>query len=164
MVNGQESYSAQEEEIRIAGNPQTWVARGELRVVIPRQSLTQSNWDEWLFRWDFGPKTVNELADLPEKNEFKYGEKLIVKSNGIYSILALEPVATETNETIRKDGKIFRPTVLNVNVTKIDNIAPSYNFEGSGDNKKLSIVDDETGLKLVSFKTLKHYNNNVKRQ
>jgi len=142
LVNGQESFKSQEEEIKIAGNPQTWVAQGELRVILPRQS---EGFGDWKFKWDFGPKTAEELEELPARNSFNYGDKLIVKRNGVYSILAVSP----QNEK----------TVLNINVTRIDDIAPTYKFIESGD--KITLIDNETGLKNIQYKNLTQYKANV---
>ncbi len=147
LVDGQEEYNMQDEEIKIAGNPLSWTNKAELRVVLPRQSLSQTEWDAWTFKWDFGPKSAEELRLLPEKNTFKYGDKLIVKSNGVYSIYCRAP------------GTNGKETVINVNVNKIDNIEPRYIFLDGGD--RISFVDDETGLKAIKYITLAQYLKNV---
>lgn len=56
LVNGQEQYIPQDEDIVIVGNPIAWVSDTKLRVVLPKRSLTVADWSEWKFRWDFGPK------------------------------------------------------------------------------------------------------------
>ena len=148
LTNGQENYESQDEDIIITGNPQAWVKEAELRVVLPRQSLSQTDWDDWKFKWDFGPKTLDELKAIPDSDEnrnFKYSEKLIVKSNGVYSIYAYNP----------ENG---RETVRNVSVTKIDDINPTYEFLNGGE--RISILDKETGVKEIKFKTLAEYNAN----
>ncbi len=146
LVNGQDIYVFEDEEIQVLGNPKTWVAKGELRVVLPRRSLSQSDWDKWKFKWDFGPKTVGELEKLnSSKNSFNYGDKLIVKSNGVYSILAQSPTGDKT--------------VINVNVTKVDDIAPDYGFRDSGE--RITVIDKETGIKGITFKTLSTYKSNI---
>ncbi|MBR3280293.1 MAG: hypothetical protein IKI57_00395 [Clostridia bacterium] len=149
LTNGQENYESQDEDIIVTGNPQAWVKEAELRVVLPRQSLSQTDWDSWKFKWDFGPKTLEELKEIPDSDEnknFKYSEKLIVKSNGIYSIYAYNP----------ENGK---ETIRNVSVTKIDDINPAYEFLEDG--KRINIFDKETGVKEIKFKTLAEYNANV---
>ncbi len=148
LVNGQEIYISQDEEIKVAGNPLTWTNKAELRVILPRRSdAVASDWNAWVFKWDFGPKPVEELRGLPTKNTFKYGDKLIVKSNGVYSIYCKEP------------GVGGKETVLNVNITKIDNIEPKYAFLENGN--RISITDNETGIKSIKYKTLAQYKQNV---
>ena len=147
LVNGQELYTPQEEEIKIVGNPLTWTSEAKIRVVLPRQSLSESEWDTWKFKWSFGPKSVEEMRILPTKNDFDYGDNLVCKSNGIYSIYCKEP------------GTNGKEIVLNVNVTKIDNIPPTFVFQDGGN--KITFVDDETGLRSIRYKTLTTYLNNV---
>ena len=149
LTNGQESYVSQDEDIIVTGNPQAWVKEAELRVVLPKQSLTQADWEDWTFKWDFGPKTIEELRAIDESDfnrNFKYSEKLIVKSNGIYSIYAKNP----------DNG---RETLRNVSVTKIDDINPVYEFLDGGD--RINAYDNETGVKEIKFKTLQEYKANV---
>lgn len=147
LVNGQELYLSQDEEIKVLNNPLTWVNQAELRVVLPRKSLNESDFENWTFRWDYGSKTAEELENLPaEKYGFKYGNKLLVKRNGIYSILVKS----------YPDGK---PTVLMVNVDKIDDIQPKYNF--TDDDNKVTFIDNETGIKNIYYKNLTTYQNSV---
>lgn len=152
LVNGLEQYTSQDEEMLVIGNPITWTNEADLRLVLPQKSLEAvgaDSWKDWKFKWDFGPKTVEELAAIPDSNSaknFEYGDILKVKSNGIYSIYAKDP-----------DGK---ETVLNVNVTKIDDISPIYKFITAGTETQIQAIDNETGIKSIKYKTLKTYNTN----
>lgn len=152
LVNGLEQYTSQDEEMLVIGNPITWTNEADLRLVLPQKSLEAvgaDSWKDWKFKWDFGPKTVEELATIPDSNSdknFEYGDILKVKSNGIYSIYA-------------KDTK-GKETVLNVNVTKIDDISPIYKFVTVGTETQIQAIDNETGIKSIKYKTLKEYNDN----
>jgi len=151
LSNGQEVYTSIDEDVIIVGNPQNWVKEATLRVVLPKQSLTQSSWDRWTFKWDFGPKTIDELKEIPSSDEnrnFKYGEKLLVKSNGVYSIYIKNP--DNDQETVR-----------NISVTKIDDISPVYEFLEDG--KRFNSYDKETGIKEIKFKKLSEYKANVEQ-
>ena len=145
LVNGQEVYLSQDEEIKVLNNPLTWVNQAELRIVLPRKSLSTSDLTNWTFRWDYGTKTAEELEQLPEnKYGFKYGNKLLVKRNGIYSILVKSP-----------EGE---STVLRVNVDKVDDIAPKYSFASDGNT--VTFIDNETGIRNVYYKKLSTYQTN----
>ena len=152
LVNGQERYEPQDEDVIVVGNPQTWVSEASIRIVLPRHSLVQSEWDNWTFKWDFGPKTIEEMEKIPndENNvkNFKYGDKLVVKSNGIYTIYVYNP-----------DTK--KATLTNVNVSKIDDVIPKFLFEKGGN--LLNVEDAETGIKEVKFKKLSEYQLNVQQ-
>lgn len=148
LVNGQEVYTSLEEDVVIVGNPQTWVKEANIRVVLPKRSLTESEWDNWKFKWDFGPKTEQELQNISSsdtRRNFKYGEKLVIKSNGVYSFYIEDP-----------DGNV---TVRNIDVQKIDDIAPGYNFADGGN--RLIAYDNGTGIKYIKFKKLSEYKANV---
>ena len=155
LVNGLDAYKPQNEEILVLGNPVTWSNKAELRVVIPNRSVDVSSWRDWTFKWDFGPKTEAELEAIPvpeggtssDPRIFEYGDILTVKSNGIYSIYVKDP---QNNVT-----------VINVNVTKIDDISPTYKFINNGAETQIQAIDNETGIKTIRYKTLKNYNNNV---
>lgn len=158
LVNGLEQYVSQEEEILVVGNPVTWTAEANLRLVLPRQSLDFSTggdveaeyWDDWKFKWDFGPKTEIELEAIPETDtarNFEYGDALLVKSNGIYSVYAKSP-----------EGEV---TVINVNVNKIDDIRPVYRFVTDLGLTRIETMDNETGVKRIRYKTLANYQANV---
>jgi competence protein ComGC len=149
IVNGQENYEPLDEEIVIVGNPISWMAEAKLRVVLPRRSLEKESWDGWTFRWDFGPKDKSEMSKIKDddtKRNFKYGDALIVKSNGIYTIYV-------------KDNATNEETILNVNITKIDDVKPKYEIKD--DNATLVVKDNETGIKSIMYKTLSAYERNV---
>ena len=148
LVNGQEVYAPLEEDIIIIGNPQVWVKEANIRVVLPKRSLTETEWDGWKFKWDFGPKTEAELKNIPStdtRRNFKYGEKLIIKSNGVYTFYVEDP---EGNVTLR-----------NINVEKIDDVPPEYVFSDGGN--KLIAYDNGIGIKFIKFKKLSEYKANV---
>ena len=151
LVDGQEVYEPKDEEIRIAGYPLTWVTKAELRIILPRQGNETTDWDRWVFKWGFGPKTAEDIARFG--TTFHYGDKLIVKSNGTYSIVALEP---DSEGSINLASGKYKPTLLNVNITKIDDIPPDFEFKDYG----ITFIDNETGIKSITYKTLKHYNRN----
>lgn len=149
LSNGNEKYTSLEEELIVVGNPQIWVKQAELRVILPKRSLQETDWDRnWVFKWDAGPKTKEQFDRIPPtdtKRNFKYGERLIVQSNGIYSIYVEDP---DENVTIR-----------NVVINKIDDIEPGYLFMDGG--KRLNCFDNETGIKYIKFKKLSEYKNNL---
>ena len=152
LVEGLEQYVPQEEEMLIIGNPITWVSQANIRLVLPRRTLESAgpdSWASWTFKWDFGPKSVEELAAISESDSirnFEYGDILNVKSNGIYSIYVKDP---EENET-----------VINVNVSKIDDIKPSFKITSEPTGTEFQAIDNETGIKFIKYKTLTNYNNN----
>ena len=152
LIDGLEQYIQQDEEMLVIGNPITWTNKAELRLILPRRSLESNgsdSWENWTFKWDFGPKTAAELASISESDtarNFEYGDILTVKSNGIYSIYARDP---ENNET-----------VLNVNVTKIDDINPTYEFIINQVPTLIQAVYNETGIKAIRYKTLQNYKDN----
>jgi type II secretory pathway pseudopilin PulG len=153
LVNGQERYKPLEEDVVVVGNPLTWVDRAEIRIVLPKQSLEQSTWDDWTFRWDMGPKTIEEMEEIPDSDNarnFKYGDKLIIKSNGIYTIYIKNPGDADHAPEV---------TIKNINVKKIDDISPTYDFKENG--SKVFAVDNETGIKEIKFKPLSDYLENV---
>lgn len=153
LINGLDIYSSPEEEVLVVGNPITWSNVASLRVILPRRSLQESgdnSWEDWTFKWDYGPKTEEELEKIPSSNaskNFKYGDILEVKSNGVYSVYVRNP-----------EGET---TVVNVNVTKIDDIPPKYKFINTTTPVELQLLDNETGIKSISYKTLANYNTNV---
>ncbi|MBO5141727.1 MAG: type II secretion system protein [Clostridia bacterium] len=152
LINGLEPYVPQGEEMLVLGNPVTWVSEADLKLVLPRKSLEETgndSWKDWTFKWDFGPKTEEELANISASDSvrnFKYGDLLNVKSNGIYSIYAKDP----TNKV----------TVLNVNVTKIDDIKPTYKMVENSGKTVIQAMDNETGIKTIKYKTLQNYKEN----
>ena len=153
LVNGLEDYIQQDEEILVTGNPLVWAEIANLRVILPRQSLEATgteSWEDWTFKWDFGPKTEAELAAISESDtvrNFEYGDILEVKSNGIYSIYVKDP-----------EDKV---TVLNINVSKIDDIAPSYKLLNVNGKMQIQAIDNETGIKNIKYKTIRVFNDNV---
>lgn len=150
LVDGLDQYESQDEEMLVVGNPVAWTEKASLRLVLPRKSLTSTgsdSWEDWIFKWDFGPKTAEEMAAIPENNSaknFTYGDLLTVKSNGIYTIYVKDNLGQEN--------------ILNVNVTKIDDKKPLYQFDES---ELLQLSDNETGIKTIKYKTLTNYKNNV---
>jgi len=153
LITGLDRYERQEEEMLVIGNPVSWTERAKLRLVLPTQSLGatgENSWENWTFKWDFGPKTVVEMAAIPEDGSaknFSYGDILTVKSNGIYTIYAKDDQGEEH--------------IINVNVTKIDDKKPIYRFNNETDDTILEIIDNETGIKSIKYKTLANYQNNV---
>lgn len=162
LVKGLEQYVRQDEEVLVVGNPVTWSKQANLRVVLPRQSLdfpsgdpntNAETWKDWLFKWDFGPKTEIEMAAIPndsgDARNFEYGDILKAKSNGIYSIYVKDP-----------EGQV---TLINVNVNKIDDIKPEYRFLTEYGETRVDVIDNETGIKQIRYKTLANYKNNVQQ-
>ncbi len=153
LVNGLEQYVMQDEEVLVVGNPVTWVEEANLRVILPKKSLEAvgaDSWSDWKFKWDFGPKTKQELEEISDDDSvrnFEYGDMLNVKSNGIYSIYVKDP-----SDNV---------TVVNVNVTRIDDITPSYKLMAGDTGNMVQAIDNETGIKNIKYKTLKNYNDNV---
>lgn len=152
LVEGLDQYVSQEEELLIVGNPITWVNQANLRLVLPKRTLESAgpdSWDNWVFKWDFGPKSIEELATISDSDRvrnFEYGDILNIKSNGIYSIYVKDP---EENES-----------VINVNVSKIDDIKPIYKIISTAAGTDFQAIDNETGIKFIKYKTLTNYNNN----
>jgi len=159
LVKGLEPYVSQEEEVLIVGNPVTWSAQANLRLVLPRRSLNfpsgdtgvnDETWKDWIFKWDFGPKTEVEMAAIPDDHaikSFEYGDILQAKSNGIYTIYMKSP-----------EGEV---TLVNVNVNKIDDIRPVYRFVTDLGEVRLEAIDNETGIKRIRYKTLAAYKKNI---
>lgn len=146
LVNGQDVYVPQEQEMIVLGNPKSWVNEATLRVVIPDKSI--DSFSDWTFRWDNGPKTEEEMESISVYDavrNFNYGAPLVATSNGIYTIYVKDP-----------NGKV---TLRNINVTFIDDVVPTYSFTDSGD--RMMIEDKETGIKEIYFKTLAKYKNNT---
>lgn len=143
-------YQEQEEEITVVGNPLTWSKNARMRVVIPRKALEQSEegtpseefWNSWTFKWDFGPKSIDDIKSSDTAKTFSYGDTLVVKTNGVYTIYVMD---SEGNET-----------TINVVVTKVDDIKPKYAV-GEGE---INIADNETGIRSIYYKTKKEYNEN----
>lgn len=153
LVNGLEQYVSQDEEVLVIGNPVTWAESANLRVILPKRSLEAEgadSWRDWNFKWDFGPKTKEELEEISDSDSvrnFEYGDLLKVKSNGIYSVYVKDP-----NDNV---------TVVNVNVTKIDDIVPTYKMITGATGSSIQAIDNETGIKSIKYKTLRNYNDNV---
>lgn len=151
LMGEENFYQEQAEEIHVAGNPLVWSANARMRVIIPRKALaakdegepTEEFWSQWTFLWDYGPKSIEQIKLSSSAKTFLYGDTLVAKTNGVYSIYVKDP---NNNET-----------VLNVVVTKVDDIKPKYSII----DDELSIVDDETGLKGIYYKTIGEYNENV---
>ena len=143
LMGIENDYQFVDEEVTIVGNPTVWVERGRLRVILPRKALEGKDnteyWKNWEFKWDFGSKTIEEMRDLI-KNYFEYGDTLVVKTNGVYTIYILQK--SEDKEMI-----------LKVNVDKVDDIKPAYNL----DNAAIQITDDQTGIAGIYYKTLNNY-------
>ena len=153
LITGLDQYESQDEEMLVMGNPMAWTEQAKLRLVLPTQSLIatgEKSWSDWTFKWDFGPKTVEEMAAIPEDGSaknFTYGDILTVKSNGIYTIYVKDNLGQEN--------------IINVNVTKIDDKEPIYRFNTETANIILELIDNETGIKSIKYKTLTNYQNNV---
>ncbi|MBO5179853.1 MAG: type II secretion system protein [Clostridia bacterium] len=150
LMGKEVDYQEQDEEITVAGNPLVWSNNARMRVVIPRKALeakeegesTEEFWSNWTFKWDFGPKSIDKLKSSNTAKSFYYGDTLVVKTNGVYTIYVNDP---DNNETI-----------INVVVTKVDDIKPKcLVVEGN-----LEIVDNETGIKNIYYKTRTEYDGN----
>lgn len=147
LMGIESDYEEQNEELTIVGNPISWSPRGRLRLVIPRKALeakkdgetTEDFWNKWEFKWDFGPKTIANIKESATAKTFSYGDTLVVKSNGVYTIYVKNSNREET--------------ILNVVVTKVDDIFPKYAINGG----KIDIVDDETGIAGIYYKTKEQY-------
>ncbi|MBR4110705.1 MAG: hypothetical protein IKK43_03325 [Clostridia bacterium] len=143
-------YHEQEEEITVAGNPIVWSKNARMRVVIPRKALSAKDegetaeefWENWTFRWDFGPKSIENIKTSSTARSFVYGDTLVVKTNGVYTIYVKD-----------SEGK---ETTINVVVTKVDDIKPKCSVvEG-----QVEILDNETGIKGIYYKTRTEYDGN----
>lgn len=147
LMGIESDYEDQSEELTIVGNPVSWSPRGRLRLVIPRKALeakkdgetTEEFWNSWEFKWDFGPKTIEDIKMSATAKTFSYGDTLVVKTNGVYTVYVKDSNGVET--------------LLNVVVTKVDDIFPKYTKNGD----KLNIVDDETGIAGIYYKTKEQY-------
>ena len=152
LMGQENTYQEQEEEIHVAGNPLVWSANARMRVVIPRKALaakdegepTEEFWSHWTFLWDYGPKSIEQIKLSSSAKTFLYGDTLVAKTNGVYTIYVKDP---DNNET-----------VLNVVVTKVDDIKPKYSIIGD----EIDIIDNEIGLKGIFYKTIGEYNENLK--
>lgn len=143
-------YQEQNEELTIVGNPVVWTERGRLRLLVPRKALEAKDegesadefWSNWTFRWDFGPKSVESIKTSSTARSFNYGDTLVVKTNGVYTIYVKDATGTEM--------------VLNVVVTKVDDISPEYTIDAT----TIDIVDKETGIKGIYYRTKAQYDAN----
>ena len=171
LVNGKDLYTSVEEDIKIVGNPIHWASKADLRMILPKRSLQESDWNGWTFRFSIGPKTQEEMegknakiihyeykpsyesgerVDTSNILEFDYGEMIALRTNGTYTFYIKEP--DEAGAT----GKV---TLKNVNVTMIDDIKPKYEFSDGG--SRFLAVDNETGIREVRYKTLANYESNI---
>lgn len=143
-------YQEQNEEITVAGNPLVWSKSARMRVIIPRKALEAKEegesleefWSNWTFKWDFGPKSIEKIKTSSTAKSFLYGDTLVVKTNGVYTIYVKD---SENNET-----------VMNVVVTKVDDIKPNAVV----DEGEIEIADNETGIKNIYYKTKTEYKKN----
>lgn len=143
-------YQEQNEEITVAGNPLVWSKNARMRVIIPRKALESKDegesleefWSSWTFKWDFGPKSIEKIKTSSTAKTFLYGDTLVVKTNGVYTVYVKEPNNNETT--------------INIVVTKIDDIKPKVAVNAG----VLEIVDDETGIKTIYYKTKTEYDDN----
>lgn len=150
LMGVESHYKEQNEEFTIVGNPVVWSERGRLRLVVPRKALGARDegepaaefWSNWTFRWDFGPKSIDDIKTSSTARSFSYGDTLVVKTNGVYTIYVKDATGTET--------------VLNVVVTKVDDIKPQYTL----DVTTIDIIDNETGIKGIYYRTRAEYNEN----
>lgn len=94
-----------------------------------------------------GAEHFRSIPDGDSRRSFSYGDALTVKSNGIYTVYVKDPTGKET--------------LVNVNVSKIDDIPPKYSFDNSTGENILVARDDETGVKSVMFKKFSDFNNNL---
>lgn len=152
LMGKEVDYQEQNEKIAVVGNPLSWSPNARMRVVIPRKALegksegetTEEFWDSWTFKWDFGPKTAENIRTSSTAKTFSYGDTLVVKTNGVYTIYVKDVEEQET--------------VLNVVVTKVDDIKPICNInEGL-----IDIIDNETGIKNIFYKSKTKYDENLK--
>lgn len=150
LMGIENDYQNQKEELTIVGNPITWSPRGRLRLVIPRKALdskaegetAEEFWSNWTFKWDFGPKSIRDIETSATAKVFEYGDTLVVKSNGVYTIYVKDTNGVET--------------LLNVVVNKVDDILPQYTLTDS----TIDIIDNETGISAIYYKTKTQYDEN----
>lgn len=151
LMGKETDYQEQSEKIAVVGNPLAWSPNARMRVVIPRKALegkgdgvtTEEFWDSWTFKWDFGPKTADNIKTSDTARSFSYGDTLVVKTNGVYTIYV-------------KDSE-EKETLINVVVTKVDDIKPTYTLADG----LIDIIDNETGIKNIFYKTKKQYDKNL---
>ena len=170
LINGKDVYASVEEDIEIVGNPISWSTKADLRMILPKRSLSESNWNDWDFRFSIGPKSQEEMEnpnakvvrykydiayesgerlDVTNIIKFDYGDMITIRTNGTYTFYIKEP---------DRDGNIGNVTLKNINVSMIDDIKPKYEFSNGG-NKFLA-VDNETGIREIRYKTLDNYISN----
>lgn len=148
---GNEEYEKQDVEYIILGNPANWVETAKIRLSI--SNIPNEELANWTFMWDNGPKQAEYFEDilnngseeLKTEKAFTYGEIIEATSNGTYSIYVKKNV-----ETIGE--------IINIVINKIDDIKPTITLET---DNKLNIIDAETGIKLVNFKTSEEVEANV---
>ncbi len=169
LVNGEDTYSSVEEDVQILGNPINWATKADIRVVLPKRALSESNWSSWDFRFSIGPRTKEEMEkgeiirykspselnsgealDTTKIVKFDYGEMITLRTNGTYTFYIREPDA---------GGQRGNVTIKNLNINMIDDIRPKYEFLYNG--TKFYAVDNETGIKEIRYKTLTNYNENL---
>ena len=150
FMGKEHDYQEQAEEITVAGNPMVWSKSARMRVIIPRKALESKDagesleefWSHWTFKWDFGPKSIEKIKTSSTAKSFLYGDTLVVKTNGVYTIYVKD---SENNET-----------TINVVVTKVDDIKP----KAAVNEGKIELIDEETGIKNIYYKTRTEYDGN----
>ncbi len=131
-------YQTQNLDVVCTVNPSVWSERVSIRVTIPH---TYENFDGWTFKYNIGPKDL-EFFQGDGGTEFEYGKAITVNTNGVYSIYI--------------NNGDDKEIVKNVVVNNVDDIYPKYKLDGT----QLTIMDDETGIKEVRYKTYETYTNN----
>lgn len=124
-------YSAQDMDIICTTSPSVWTQKVNIRVTVPNYS----GGNGWTFKYNIGPKDKAFFAT--SGNTFNYGETITVETNGAYSIYVKDSSGNEI--------------VKNVVVKNIDDVKPAYSING------LTIMDNETGIKEIRYKTYSQY-------
>lgn len=130
-------------EIIISGNPIAWSTKAKLILSVPSLTLNQdvSNpimAEGWTFKYDEnGPITADEFRN--RGSLFMYGETIEISRNGIVTFYAEDPNGYAK--------------VVNVVITKIDDISPTITVSGDrAINGAVVILDNETGINPDTLK------------
>lgn len=124
-------------EVIISGNPIVWTDKAKLILSIP--NFENIDTSEWQFKYYYpGPITSEDFKTKGKM--FLYGETVEITENGIVTFYA-------ENLTSTASGDVGYAKVVNVVVTKIDDIDPIIKISGDRmNNGELIIEDNETGI------------------
>ncbi|MBQ9267794.1 MAG: hypothetical protein IJ217_05940 [Clostridia bacterium] len=140
LMGKSSNYETQNLDMVCTVSPTSWAQVVNIRATIANVS---TNLEDWTFKYNIGPKDLSFFGS--DGNTFEYGSSIRVTTNGVYSIYAKDP---DGNEWLK-----------NVVVNNIDDIAPKYTISDGN----ITIMDDETGLKEIRYKTRSQYNTNQSR-